>query len=173
MSLESIPGIATRDLFDVLAALAAAWASSGVDTEILIGEKFVNDEGAGNRVVFVPLVDVGVAKSAPIRLDVGGRATLEFGCDAYVWGIESSDETTKHRSALGILHNIIITLPDVSGDRVFLVAAGRTLEPNEVDYGHQYRLSFYLLYQVDASTNLIVPPKPYSAEVTAILKDPS
>lgn len=172
-ALESLPGVRKADdLFDVIAALQQKWIDSSISTEVLIGERHANDEGAGNRVVFVPMTEVSTAASAPIQLGQVGRATLDFGCDVFVWGTDDDDETVKHRAALAILYNVIVTLPDVSGDRVFLVSTTRDLVPTQADYGHQYHLAFFLRYQVNASTLLQVPPKPYAANVSTVIEDP-
>lgn len=166
----SLPATTPKNLMSLLTAVRTRFVNSGIDTEILIGDEYAEDEGNGNRIVFLPIPDLGSIQNAPLRMSQLGSTTIVFGCVALIWGIGPTVED-RYGTALQILSNLTVVLPDESGDRVEYLNLLRDQEQSHSKYGEQFRFGFAYKYEVRRGTTLVQVPHPIATDTTVEPKE--
>lgn len=165
----TLPATAPKTLMTLLADVEAMFAAYDLDTVFRIGEQYADEEGNGNRIVFVPRPEIGTVANAPLRLGQFGSSTFSFGCTALIWGIgEGAD---RYDAAHQILINLTVALAEKSGDRVEWLNLLRDEIPAHVSYGEQFQLGFTYRYEVRRGTTLVAMPHPLEASVTVEPKE--
>lgn len=148
-----IPGRHLSTLADVIRSVRDQFVAANISTEILLGENHLEEEGAANRVVFVP--GDGGGEMAPQRLSTGGVARLEESCTAYVWGYtNSADDFDRYDAAYAILANVIVAVNVAAPGRITMTALRRSQESRIVTYGEEYQIVFTYQWQVNKGSAL-------------------
>jgi len=116
-------------------------------TEVLIGERYLEQTGAARRILFVPTQDGGEL-GPPLEIGARQIGSITEGCTAYVWGAETTDDRDRYREAKRIMMKLIATLNEAGiGRRGF--GTIRRMTAGDVDtYGEEYRLSFTYTWAV-------------------------
>ncbi len=167
----SLPGLAPTPLKTIIARVQTAFTAASIDTELRIGEDAIDEEGNANRVVFVYRPQLGRIEAAPIRMGAFGSGRIGYGCTAYVWGASGDTETARYDAAELIVRNLMVALPDASGDRVEFLSLERDEQTRDAGYGEQFQFSFVYLHQVDRTT--LLQTSTIITDSTVVIKEPS
>lgn len=167
----SLPGLAPTPLKTVIARVQAAFTAASIDAEIRIGEDAIDEEGNANRIVFVYRPQLGRIEAAPIRLGAVGSGRIGYGCTAYVWGESGDSEADRYDAADLLVRDLMVALPDASGDRIEFVTLERDEQTRDDGYGEQFQFSFVYLHQVDRTTRLQAATVTTTATVS--IEDPT
>lgn len=124
---------------DVLRAIRDILIAADATTEVLCGERYLQQEGAANRVLFV--ITDGTWTGAP---KIGAKLVggVNDGCLVYIWGPETSDDFTRYDGANVLRQRFINAIHRVAPGRYTPGAVTRLRGTNELTYGEEYSLAF-------------------------------
>lgn len=119
---------------------------------IYVGERYLRQEGATPRIVFVPTTRErwgGI-------LDIGSRevASRLQGCDVYVWGAETLADLDRYDDADARLDDMIAAVFIAGAGRITGGDVVREAETNIATFGEEYRWSFVYARQVPCSDRM-------------------
>jgi hypothetical protein len=131
---------------DVLTAVRAILIAIDSTTEVLCGERYLAQEGASNRVLFVP--DNGDWQG-PAK--VGGKlvAAINDTCFVYIWAPEAVDDFARYDAANTLRARVIKALRRVAPGRITPQTVTRNKSTNVTTYGEEYVLAFSYLENIE------------------------
>lgn len=124
---------------DVLRAVRNIIVAESPGTEVLCGERYLQQDGAANRVLFV--ITDGDWTGAP---KIGAKLVggVNDGCLVYIWGAESADDFARYDAANLLRQIFVNALHRVAPGRYAPAAVNRLRGTNELTYGEEYSLAF-------------------------------
>lgn len=124
---------------DVLRAARDIMLTEDPTTEVLKGERYLRQEGAANRVIFV--IGDGTWSGAP---KIGAKlvGAVNDSCTAFIWGVETTDDFTRDDAALVLRRRLISALHRVAPGRITPGAVRRLRDTNIITYGEEYQIDF-------------------------------
>ncbi len=170
--MSAIP--ATLD--DVLDSVRASFSRRGrlrdVNTnpggvEMLRGERYLRQEGAPPRVIFVCASgNIG----GPIAIGARQTASITESVRCYIWGAETDDDAGRISAARSLAMELINTFKAWAGGRLTGGSLERSIDTNVETFGEEYQLVYNYIWGVpedegvwaDAYANAVAasPPNP-------------
>jgi hypothetical protein len=125
---------------DVLRAVRDIMVAIDSTTEVLCGERYLLQEGAANRVLFV----IGANGSWDGAPKLGAKliAKITEGCEVYIWGPETTDDFTRYDGANTLRARFLNALHRVAPGRIKPGAVSRMNGTNIVTNGEEHKLFF-------------------------------
>jgi hypothetical protein len=144
-------------IFDVLVAVRDIMLTEDPATKLYQGEKYLKQNEAPNRVIFV--VGDGVWMGAP-KLAAKLVGAVSDSCTAFIWGAETSDDWTRNNAALALRRRLIGALHRVAPGRIMPGAVERLRDTNLLTYGEEYRLTFTYREDIPVVKSIALLPAP-------------
>jgi hypothetical protein len=140
---------------DVLRAVKEIMHGEDPTTEILCGERYLAQEGASNRVLFL-IVD-GTWTGAP-KIGAKMIGAVNDGCLVYIWGPETSDDFARYDAANVLRARFLNAMHRVAPGRITPGAVNRLRGTNELTYGEEYSLAFTYREDITAAKSIAMLP---------------
>lgn len=116
-------------------------------TEILVGERYLESDGASRRILILPDEPRGKLGGP---LEIGARQIGSWTASAtfFVWGDEDADDRDRIREARRIVHRLVAALRTAGVGRIEFAGIERLKETNIVTYGEEFRLEASYAWQI-------------------------
>lgn len=106
-------------------------------TELLVGERYLGEEGGANRIVFVPTA-AGGQLGGPLEIGARQVGSITESVRCYVWGAETVADVSRYDDAAAKCVRLLNCFAASCPGRNTKGAFRRLAETNVVTYGEEY-----------------------------------
>ncbi len=145
------------ELSDVLAACAYYLSTLPTPPEVLLGERYLAQEGAANRVLFVPGDGVEVGAGDGRQINTGSIYALAESCDAYVWGAENVDDFQRYAAAVALRRELLNALHRSAPGRIKIASVRRLVATNITTFGEEFVIRFSYTSEIKKTAIAAIP----------------
>lgn len=139
-------------------------------TEVLIGERYDQGEGASNQILFIP-TEEGGALGPPLHVSSREIGSIGESCVCYVWGSETTADATRYQSARALVMRLMACFNVAAPGMITWGRETRSAGTDITTFGEEFRLVITYTWAVprdaavDAAARVLGP-------VTSGLSDP-
>lgn len=161
----ALPAIQARSISEICAEardqLLDAFPSLTPPLVVRMGERHLDLDTGGNRIVFVPNVTPSIG-GPPSEIGGDSIASIIEQVTAFVWAADTTEDGGfgQYAAAEELRNAVIVTMRAllVFSEHVQLQDDERDPNPKRAFFGEQYRVTFAYKYDVDATNTLTAAP---------------